>query len=126
MSATPQKTAITRKSFESPDETRKISKGNVEVLNLADATVMRATFEPGWRWSESVRPVAGTDSCQVAHLVYVISGRMGLRMDDGAETEIGPGDVASIPPGHDAWIIGDEPCVALDFQGGGNYARQQS
>lgn len=126
MSATPQKATITKKSFDSPDETRSINKGNVEVVNLGDTTAMRATFEPGWRWSESVKPVAGTDSCEVAHFVYIISGRMGLRMDDGSEAEIGPGDVASIPPGHDAWIIGDEPCVAVDFQGGNNYAKQQS
>lgn len=126
MSATPQRTTITKKSFDSPDETRPISKGNVEVVTLGDITAMRATFEPGWRWSESVKPLVGTDSCEVAHLVYIISGRMGLRMNDGTETEIGPGDVASIPPGHDAWIIGDEACVAVDFQGGGNYAKEQS
>jgi quercetin dioxygenase-like cupin family protein len=123
MSTPAQKTTITKKSFGTPDETRDISKGKVEVLNLGDTTAMRATFEPGWRWSESVKPIAGTESCEVAHLVYVISGRMGLKMNDGTETEIGPGDVASIPPGHDAWIIGNEPCVALDFQGGGNYAK---
>ena len=124
MSATPQKQAITKKSFDSPDETRNISKGKVEVVNLGETTAMRATFEPGWKWSESVKPMAGTESCEVAHLVYIISGRMGLRMNDGTETEIGPGDVATIPPGHDAWIIGDEPCVAVDFQGGSTYAKQ--
>jgi uncharacterized cupin superfamily protein len=126
MSAPSPKATITKKNFDSPDETRPISKGNVEVVNLGDTTAMRATFEPGWKWSESVKPMAGTDSCEVAHLVYIISGRMGLRMDDGTETEIGPGDVASIPPGHDAWIIGDEACVALDFQGGSGYAKHQS
>jgi len=126
MSATPQKAAITKKSFDNADETRDINKGKVEVVNLGDRTAMRATFEPGWKWSESVKPIAGTESCEVDHLVYVISGRMGIRMDDGTETEIGSGDVASIPPGHDAWIIGDEPCVAIDFQGASNYAKQQS
>ena len=112
-----------KKNFDSPEETRKVDKGTVEILNLGDAQVMRATFQPGWKWSECVKPVAGTDSCEVSHLVYVNSGRMRLRMDDGSEIEIGPGDVASIPPGHDAWIIGDEPFVGIDFQGAGSYAK---
>ena len=87
---------------------------------------MRATFQPGWKWSESVKPSVGTDSCEVSHLVYTISGRMVVRMDDGKEIEIGPRDVASIPAGHDAWIVGQEPYVGIDFQGGGNYAKPQS
>ena len=87
---------------------------------------MRATFQPGWKWSESVKPSVGTDSCEVSHLVYTISGRMVVRMDDGKEIEIEPGDVASIPAGHDAWILGQEPYVGIDFQGGGNYAKPQS
>ena len=112
-----------KKNFESPEETRNVDKGTVEILNLGDAQVMRVTFQPGWKWSECVKPVAGTDSCEVGHLVYVNSGRMALKMDDGSEVEIGPGDVASIPPGHDAWIVGDEPFVGLDFQGASNYAK---
>ena len=114
-----------KKNFDSPEETRSIDKGTVEVLNLGGVQVMRATFQPGWKWSECVKPVAGTDSCQVAHLVYTLSGRMAIRMDDGSETEVGTGDVVSIPPGHDAWIVGDEPYVGIDFQGGGNYAKPQ-
>jgi uncharacterized cupin superfamily protein len=117
--------ATVKKSFDSPEETRSVDKGKVEVLDMGDTQVMRATFQPGWKWSECVKSVAGTDSCEVAHLVYVTSGRMGIRMDDGSETEIGPGDVVSIPPGHDAWIIGDEPFTGIDFQGGGNYAKPQ-
>lgn len=113
----------TVKNFDSPEETRSIDKGNVEVLNLGGTQVMRATFQPGWKWSESVKPVAGTDTCQVAHLIYVNSGRMAIKMDDGSEVEVGPGDVAEIPPGHDAWIIGDEPFVGIDFQGGAGYAK---
>jgi hypothetical protein len=113
------------KKFESPDETRSVDKGRIEVVDVDGVTVMRARFEPGWRWSECVKPVAGTDSCQVAHLVYVVSGRMAVKMDDGAESEIGPGDVSSIPPGHDAWIVGDEPFAGIDFQGGETYARPQ-
>ena len=114
-----------KKSFDSPEETRKVDKGTVEILDMGGTQVMRATFEPGWKWSESVKQVAGTDTCQVGHLVYVISGGMGIKMDDGSETEIGPGDVVSIPPGHDAWIVGDEPFVGLDFQGASNYAKPQ-
>jgi quercetin dioxygenase-like cupin family protein len=113
------------KGFGSPDEVRSVDKGTIEIVDLDDATAMRVTFEPGWRWSECVKPVAGTDSCQVAHLIYVVSGQMVVRMDDGAESEIGAGDVASIPPGHDAWITSDEPFVGVDFQGGGTYAKQQ-
>ena len=116
-------TKTEKKSFDSPEETRTVEKGRIEVVNVGGQQVMRATFQPGWKWSECVKPVAGTDSCEVAHLVYVISGRMGLRMNDGSEIEIGPGDVTSIPPGHDAWINGDEPFVGIDFQGGGNYAK---
>ena len=116
----------TKKNFSSPEDTRNIDKGKVEVLNLGGTQVMRATFQPGWKWSESVKPIVGTDSCEVSHLVYTISGRMVVRMDDGKEIEIGPGDVASIPAGHDAWIVGPEPYVGIDFQGGGNYAKPQS
>ncbi|HEY6243272.1 MAG TPA: cupin domain-containing protein [Pyrinomonadaceae bacterium] len=116
----------TKKNFSSPEDTRNIDKGKVEVLNLGGTQVMRATFQPGWKWSESVKPIVGTDSCEVSHLVYTISGRMVVRMDDGKEIEIGPGDVASIPAGHDAWIVGQEPYVGIDFQGGGNYAKPQS
>ena len=118
--------ATVSKNFDSPDETRNIDKGNVEVLNLGGLQVMRATFQPGWKWSECVKPIVGTDSCKVSHLTYTISGRMAVRMDDGTEIEIGPGDVASIPPGHDAWIVGGEPYVGIDFQGGENYAKPQS
>ena len=114
------------KSFNSPEETRNVDKGKVEVLNLPGSQVMRATFQPGWKWSECVKPIVGTASCEVSHLIYTISGRMAVRMDDGSETEIGPGDVTSIPPGHDAWIVGDAPYVGIDFQGGGNYAKSPS
>ncbi|MCA1816071.1 MAG: cupin domain-containing protein [Acidobacteria bacterium] len=113
------------KSFDSPEETRSVEKGEIEVLNLGGAQVMRATFQPGWKWSECVKPVAKTESCQVSHLVYTVSGRMKARMDDGTEIDIKPGDVTSLPPGHDAWIVGDEPYVGVDFQGGGSYAKPQ-
>src|SRR5437773_3323208 len=107
--------ATIKKAFDSPDETRNISKGKVEVINLGDVQAMRAIFEPGWRWSESVKPIAGTDSCQVAHKGYVIAGRMGIKMDDGSEFEMGPGDAYDIPAGHDGWVIGDDNYVGVDF-----------
>jgi quercetin dioxygenase-like cupin family protein len=113
------------KNFESPDETRPFEgKGQAEVVVVGGQSVGKATFEPGWRWSENVKPIAGTDSCQVSHLGYVISGRMRVFMDDGAEGEAGPGDVMAIPPGHDAEIVGDEPCVVLDFGEFGDYAKR--
>ena len=115
-----------KKTFGSPDEVRPMSdKGQVEIVKLGDGVVGKATFEPGWRWSEHVKPIAGTDSCQAAHLGYVISGRQKCVMEDGSELEYGPGDVVAIPPGHDAWVIGDEPCVLLDFAGMEHYAEQR-
>jgi Cupin domain len=117
--------SIEVKSFDSPDETRPFEgKGQAEVLQLGGHTVGRATFEPGWKWSENVKPIAGTDSCQVSHLGYVVSGRMKVFMDDGSEQEIGPGDVFAIPPGHDAEVVGDEACVNLDFGEFGDYAKR--
>lgn len=115
-----------KKSFNSPDETRTPPKAKVEVVNLGEVTAMRATFEPGWKWSESLKPIVGTDSCQVAHMGYMVSGRMVVKMDDGTEHEFGPGEVGVIPPGHDAWIIGDEPVVFIDFQKDNTYAKPQS
>ncbi|WP_354644375.1 cupin domain-containing protein [Kitasatospora camelliae] len=115
-----------RKSFDDPEETRPFvgGKGQVELVELGSTAVGRGTFNPGWKWSEHVKPLAGTDSCQSAHVGYCLSGRMVIRMDDGTETEVGPGDALEIPPGHDAWVIGDEPCVVLDWQGFTDYAKQ--
>src|SRR5512136_2525811 len=114
------------KRFDVPDEIRPVSKGKVEVLKLNDLQVIRNTFQPGWRWSESVKPIAKTNSCQVNHTLYIISGRLGARMDDGSTAEFGPGDVGVIPPGHDGWVIGDVPCVNLDFGGSTVYAKPKS
>jgi hypothetical protein len=111
--------------FDSPDETRAPDKTRVDLVRLGDTTAARFAFEPGWKWSECVKPVAGTDSCQVSHLIYTVSGQMVVRMDDGSETAVKTGDVTAIPPGHDAWIVGDEPYVGIDFQGGGEYAKPQ-
>lgn len=114
------------KNFESPDETRPFEgKGKADVLQIGGQTVGRGVFEPGWRWSENVKPIAGTESCQVSHLGYCMSGRMKVYMDDGSEFEVGPGDVAAIPPGHDAEIVGDEECVFVDFGEFGEYAKRK-
>jgi hypothetical protein len=114
-----------KKRFEDPDETRNVDKAKVAVVNLGEASAMRGTFEPGWKWSECVKPVVGTESCEVTHLGYVQSGKMVIRMDDGTEYTLIEGDAAFIPPGHDAWVPGSEPCVFLDFQGGAHYAKPQ-
>ncbi len=124
--STPMSKATLKRSFDTPDETRSIEKGKVEVVNLGEAQVMRATFQPGWKWSECVKPIVGTESCQVAHTGYQVSGRMRLRMDDGSEFEFAPGDAGVIPPGHDAWVVGNEPVVFIDFQGASVYAKPQS
>ena len=98
--------------------------GEVEIVKVGDGVVGRATFQPGWRWSEHVKPIAGTDSCQAAHFGYVVSGRQRAIMDDGTELEFAAGDVVTIPPGHDAVVVGDEPCVVIDFAGMEHYAEQ--
>ena len=113
------------KNFDSPDEERPFEgHGHADVLELSGHTVMRGVFEPGWKWSTDLKPIAGTDSCQVSHLGYCVSGRMKIMMDDGSEGEVGPGEAAAIPPGHDAEVVGDEPCVWLDFGEVGQYAKQ--
>ena len=113
------------KSFDAPDEVRPFEgKGKADVLNVGGRVIGRGTFEPGWRWSANVKPIAGTDSCQVSHLGYCLSGRMKVIMDDGSEGECGPGDVVAIAPGHDAEVVGDEPCVFIDFGEFGEYAKR--
>jgi hypothetical protein len=113
------------KSLNSPDEVRKFDKGKVELVNVAGVAVGRATFERGWKWSTCVKPIAKTKSCQAAHLGYQLSGTMTTRMDDGTERTSKAGDVLNIPPGHDAWVVGDEPVVVIDFQGMVDYAKQK-
>jgi quercetin dioxygenase-like cupin family protein len=94
------------------------------LVNLDAGAVGRATFEPGWQWSKHVKPIAKTDSCQASHMGYFISGRMKVVMDDGEEQEFGPGDLMICPPGHDAWTVGDEACVVVDWQGVADYAKR--
>jgi hypothetical protein len=108
--------SIETRSMDAPDETRTPDKTTVSVVHLGSATVARITAQPGWRWSECIKPVAGTDTCQAAHLGYVVSGRIHIAHNDGTEGDVGPGDSYRIDPGHDAWVLGDEPLVALEFE----------
>ena len=112
------------KSFGKPDEVREFPKGRLELARIGGGVVGRSTFEPGWRWSTSVKPIAKTESCQAAHFGYLVSGVLGTRMDDGTEFETHAGELAHIPPGHDGWVVGDEPVVLIDFQGMADYAKQ--
>jgi hypothetical protein len=111
------------KNFNNADEVRNLPKTTIEVVNFGDVTLMRATFQPGWKWSECVKPTVGTNSCQAPHINYIISGCMMVEMDNGTKKEMKQGDVAIIPPGHDAWIIGNEPCIAIDFSAGKIYGK---
>jgi hypothetical protein len=111
------------KNLDTPDEKRAFDNGELHVVEIAGATIGRAVFRPGWKWSNDVKPVAGTDSCEAPHTGYILSGRLHIRMDDGTEGEAGPGDAFVVSPGHDAWVVGDEPCVALDWSGVADYAK---
>ena len=114
----------TKRPFDEPDEQRKPDKTNVDVLAIGDMTFSRATFEPGWRWSECVKPVAGTDSCQTRHIGTVLSGSIHVAHDDGSEAELGPGDAYLIEPGHDAWVVGDDQFVGVEISASpSNYAK---
>lgn len=108
--------------FGDTTDVRTFPRGEMRVVDIGATIVGRAVFEPGWRWSEHVRPSAGTSSCRVRHVGCVLAGRLGIRMDDGTEAVAGPGDVFVVPAGHDGWVVGDEPCVMLDWAGGKEYA----
>lgn len=107
---------VQSRSFDTPDETRTPDKTKVEVVRMGDTSASRFTFEPGWRWSECVKPVAGTESCQARHLGFVQSGRLHVTHEDGSEQDLGPGDAYVIEPGHDAWVVGDERFVGYEFE----------
>jgi quercetin dioxygenase-like cupin family protein len=110
-------------TFDKPDEVREGEHWRLELVNLAGgAQVGRITVQPGWRWSEHVKPVAGTELCEAPHQQYQLSGRIRVRMSDGTEIESVAGDVTSLPPGHDAWVVGDEQVVAIDWQGASVWA----
>ncbi|HET9681668.1 MAG TPA: hypothetical protein VFP19_06470, partial [Candidatus Limnocylindrales bacterium] len=114
---------LQRQRFQDTADVRRFPNGKVEVVELNDRAVGRMTYEPGWRWSVDVRPVAGTDSCQFHHVGVTISGRLRVQMNDGTELEVGPGDVFEFPPGHDAWVVGEEPWVSVDFEAVRRYGR---
>ncbi|WP_413294020.1 cupin domain-containing protein [Bdellovibrio sp. HCB185ZH] len=117
--------AITALDFSETKEVREFPLGRLELLDFNGAVVGRATLQPGWKWSESVKPIAQTDSCQAPHFQYHVAGILRIKMDDGKEIECGPGEVSLIPPGHDAWVVGNEPVVLIDFQGMVDYAKQE-
>jgi hypothetical protein len=111
------------KSFAKPEEVRQFPNGRAELVNLGGSDVGRLVLEPGWRWSNDVKPIAKTESCEAPHFQYHVSGRLRIRMDDGTEFVAGPGDLTSLPSGHDAWVEGDERVVVVDFYGASNYAK---
>lgn len=111
------------KSFGKPDEVREFPKGRVEVIKIGNATIGRATFQPGWKWSESVQPLVKTKTCEAPHFQYHVSGELVVKMDDGTLFHCKAGDVSLLPMGHDAWVVGTEPAVVVDFQGMLDYAR---
>ena len=121
----PQEIPLQSESFARPQETRDFPKGKVELIKIGGVTFGRATFQPGWRWSTHMKAIAGTNSCQAAHLGVQLSGTMHIQMDDGTVRDLGPGQVVNIPPGHDAWVVGNEAVVFLDITGMENYAEQK-
>jgi hypothetical protein len=114
------------KSFNQPEEVRSFPKGKVDLVKIGGAMIGRAVFEPGWKWSTSVQPLVKTKSCEAPHYQYHVSGTLKVVMDDGSEFECKPGDVSLFPTGHDAWVVGNEPVVVVDFQGMVDYAKQSS
>lgn len=116
---------VQARDFDSPDETRAPDKTKVDVVRMGGSTVARLTLEPGWRWSECIKPVAGTDSCQVHHVGVAYAGRIAVKHEDGTEVEIAPGEAYVIESGHDAWVVGDERFVGFEFetQAAEEYAR---
>jgi quercetin dioxygenase-like cupin family protein len=115
--------AAEHKDFASPDEVRTFDHGKAEILNVGGGEVGRYTIEPGWRWSDHVKPIAGTELCEAPHFQYHVSGVLRIKMDDGTEFDCRPGEVSLLPSGHDAWVVGNEPAVVVDFQGMIDYAR---
>jgi hypothetical protein len=111
------------KSYNHPDEVRTFTHGRIEILKVGGSDIGRLILEPGWRWSQDVKPIAKTDSCHAPHFQYHVSGQLMIRMDDGTEILAKPGDITSLPSGHDAWVVGNEPVVLVDWFGASNYAK---
>ena len=111
------------KTFTRPDEVREFPRGRAEILKLASGEVGRLVFQPGWRWSNDVKPLAKTTSCEAPHFQYHLTGKLAIRMDDGTEIIAVPGDITSLPSGHDAWVVGDEAVTVIDWFGATHYAK---
>lgn len=108
---------LEHRNFSSPDEVMEFEKGKIEILNMKGGTLARLSLEPGWHWAEHEKPLVNTELCEVPHFFYLISGRIRILMADGTEFECGAGEVLQIPAGHDAWVIGDETVVGIDWSG---------
>jgi hypothetical protein len=112
-----------KKNLSSPDETRTFTHGKVELVHIGGGTIGRLTLEPGWRWSKDVKPLVHTEWCEAPHFQYQVSGRLHVLMEDGTELDLRSGDVSVLPSGHDAWVVGDEPVVLVDWSGASSYAK---
>ncbi len=112
-----------RSDLNNPNEVRTFNNGKLELVNMEGGTIGRLTLNPGWKWSNDVKPIAKTEWCEAPHFQYQISGRMHVKMQDGSEFDIGPGEVAHLPSGHDAWVVGNEAVVVVDWFGASNYAK---
>ena len=113
-----------KKSMNSPDETRTFDKGKIDSTKIGDTRIGRMYLEPGWTWEKCMKPIAKTESCQASHTQYVVSGRVGVKMNDGSEEEYGPGDVLYVPPGHNSWVVGNEPYIGIEIATMDNYAKK--
>ena len=125
MTTTPMIHKLEAKSHDTPDEVRSPDKTRVDVVKLEGFTIGRFTFQPGWRWSQCIKPVVKTDTCQVSHVGYAVSGRVTVKMNDGSQTTIEPGMSYTIPPGHDAWVEGNEPFVCIEVVSAEQFAKPQ-
>ena len=115
--------AAEQRNFGDADETRTFERGRLDLVKIGSSEIGRLILEPGWRWSDHVKPLAGTEWCEAPHFQYHVAGTLRVRMADGSEFDAGPGDVTALPSGHDAWVVGDEPVVIVDWWGASNYAR---
>jgi hypothetical protein len=113
-----------KKSFNKPEEIREFPLGRLEIITIGGVTIGRAIFQPGWRWSKSLQPLAKTNSCEAPHFQYHVAGILMVKMDDGTEYECRAGDLSLLPSGHDAWVVGDEPVIVVDFQGMYNFGKK--
>jgi hypothetical protein len=112
-----------QKGFAAPDEVRSFERGELRLLKMGGGEIGQLVLEPGWRWSEHVKPIAGTELCEAPHFQYHVRGTLHIVMGDGTEFDARPGDVTALPEGHDAWVVGDEPVIVVDWYGASNYAR---